>query len=68
MTDRDPSKPKDVARHVVEYALSCGRNNTDEWMDGLADVINEWAASIGEEDRVEYVAKRGAFRIVKGGA
>lgn len=37
---------------VINYVLSCRRSNTPEWMDGLVEVINEYAKEVGEGDRV----------------
>lgn len=41
-----------TADELVSYMLSVRRSNTPEWMEGMASAINQWAESVGEEDRV----------------
>lgn len=66
--DRAEREERAANRSVVEYVITCDRENTDEWMEGLAERVNAWAAVVGETDRVQYDARRGSFRIAKGGA
>ena len=39
---------------LAGYALSCRKANNDEWMEGLATYINEYAESINDSDRFEF--------------
>lgn len=56
-----------AAVQIVEWALSCRRENTDEWMEVFADTINAWAEAGGDPDRVKYSRRSGMLRVVKGG-
>lgn len=56
-----------AAVQIVEWALSCRRENTDEWMEGFVETINAWAEAGGDSDRVEYSRRSGVLRVVKGG-
>jgi hypothetical protein len=48
---------------LVGYMLTVRLTNTDEWLDGLVEYLNDWAAEIGEPDRVGRV--RDELRIVR---
>lgn len=37
---------------LVGYVLTARLNNTAEWLDGLVDELNDWAAHVGDPDRV----------------
>jgi hypothetical protein len=56
--------PHDACKKLVGYVLTVSMNNTDEWMDGLVDCINEWCESVNESDRVKR--KRRNLAIVRG--
>ena len=39
---------------LLSCILSVRKHNTAEWMDGIADDINAYAAATGETDHVHY--------------
>lgn len=56
--------PNDVAAYkLLSYVLTVSEHNTSEWMDGLVEEINSFAAVVGEEDRAERY--KDGLRIVK---
>ena len=56
---------REATESLLAYMLMVQDENTDEWLNGLVDAINEWAATTGDADRVERF--RWGLRIVKGG-
>ena len=50
--DREIKNDNMATRKLVEYVITCRKNNTDEWMQGLVTHVNQWAEAVQEEDRV----------------
>ena len=51
-------------RKLVSYALTCERENTDDWMRGLVECLNDACAALGEPDRCEYGSETGVIMRV----
>ena len=67
MSDTQPENDRyrSATKHLVSCILTVQEVNTDEWMEYIAEEINEWAEATGEPDRVE-LAKHG-LRVICGG-
>jgi hypothetical protein len=50
------------AVEVLEWALSCRKSNTDEWMEGLVVRINAYLSTTDQPERFKY---DGCDRIVR---
>lgn len=52
-----------AAYKALSYAITARRENTEEWLDGLVNEVNEFLLTIGSRDRV---ARHGdGLRIVR---
>jgi len=39
---------------LAGYALTCRKQNTDEWMEGLADALNDYADAMNANVKLRY--------------
>ena len=50
----------------LSYAVTCKRENQDEWMEGFVKDINNILKVIGDSDRFEYSHIHGIIRKKRG--
>jgi hypothetical protein len=46
-----------AANKMVSWLLSCETENQDEWMDGMANLINNFAEVTQDQHRIEFNGK-----------
>lgn len=61
----DALKAQRLLEELMGHILSVRRDNTDEWMEGLVEALNETEAAIGGKDRCEYRRCDGVIRIIR---
>ena len=70
--ERAEREERKLALEFVGCVLTVQKKNTTEWMQWMAEKINDFAAALGETDRCEFRPRRGDMGIVrhaqKGGA
>ena len=58
------SPTEEMLIEFVAYVATCKRQNTEEWMLGLGDRMNEVLEKLNDEDRLIYSVPAGEFRAI----